>query len=857
MFKKFFRPKWQHEDPAQRLAALKQLSPTTTKGQNIIEQLCKDPDPQVQKKAISLCNNEALLDELSQQSGPETRWAQARRIALLSEQDEEALNRFIRTHSDAALLSQFANSHDQEEVRHLAVRRLTALTNETALAEVAQNSRHPNTRLQAAQALTQPQLWRELQKHSRDKAVQQWVREQLRQHQEQQQEAEQQAKARHAVLEELKQHQHRTVDNLYSARLAQFQQQWAENSLQVSEEENEQYHAYVKACEEHLQAYEEEKAAQAAREHAKQQQGITLEDYQSTLTRFKSPEWEQEYGRITAALTLLERQWQQLSSHYHHKERQVRFAALQEQWQDIKSTAERYFAAKDAENDASLMALREQWPATMHLPSALLTEEETETAVQQTPAEEAHEPAPVVGEPTYEPQKDKLFFQLRSALRRRNLRHANRLWLRFENEQEKTYSSARAQRFQGLSEALKELQDWHNFAAEPKKEALCERMEALIEEPLDPEEKANAIQALHHEWRELMSSDQEADQALWDRFKAASDAAYEPCREHFKELDAERAAKLEERQALCAQLDALLEKTQQEEAPDWHGLFTIRRQAPEAYFAIEPVRYTDARETDQRFSQLLKQMDETLARVTKAHIPLHEALIETAQGLAAEETPNGQALRELQQQWRALPWLHPRQYRRLHKRFRSIMDAAFANINEQREQAREQHAANKAALEEAMRTFKAQMEEMPLPALKEAVSGLQALPCPPREKALAKERDTLVQQGRERIKQWPLREQWQALVTQIEQAPTQEANGTTPTVVIAIEALCEVESPEEDKTQRFEWQLEQLPKLMKQGQSHPVQRVATLLQNNEAELTAGLASHHQARILKALSAIKP
>src|SRR5699024_10317369 len=156
----------------------------------------------------------------------------------------------------------------------------------------------------------------------------------------------------------------------------------------------------------------------------------------------------------------------------------------------------------------------------------------------------------------------------------------------------------------GLKEQLQELQDWHNFAAEPKKEDLCQGMEALIAEALSPPEKANAIQALHQEWRELMSSDQEADQALWDRFKEASDKAYEPCQEHFKELDAQRAEKLKERQALCEQLEALLAQTQQADAPDWQGLFTIRRQAPQSYFAIEPVRYTDARPTDQHFSKL-------------------------------------------------------------------------------------------------------------------------------------------------------------------------------------------------------------------------------------------------------------
>jgi hypothetical protein len=38
-----------------------------------------------------------------------------------------------------------------------------------------------------------------------------------------------------------------------------------------------------------------------------------------------------------------------------------------------------------------------------------------------------------------------------------------------------------------------------------------------------------------------MSSDQGEDQALWARFKEASDQAYEPCHAHFAELDAIKA----------------------------------------------------------------------------------------------------------------------------------------------------------------------------------------------------------------------------------------------------------------------------------------------------------------------------
>src|SRR5699024_10433900 len=166
----------------------------------------------------------------------------------------------------------------------------------------------------------------------------------------------------------------------------------------------------------------------------------------------------------------------------------------------------------------------------------------------------------------------------------------------------------------------------------------------------------------------------------------------------FKELDAQRAQKLQERQALCEQLEALLTQTKQETAPDWQALFTIRRQAPQSYFAIEPVRYTDARPTDQRFSGLLKAFDAVLEQASKENLPKHEALLDAAAALSEASTTNPEEARALQQQWRDLPWLHPKHYRKLNKAFRQHIDTAFARLTEQRQQAREQREAKKEAL---------------------------------------------------------------------------------------------------------------------------------------------------------------
>lgn len=861
MFKQLFKPKWQHKDPSQRLNALQQLSPDTAKSQQIIAELCHDTDPQIQKTAIALCTDTQLLDRLAQAEPPANQWAKERHIALLSEQGEEALSQFIRTSSDVETLVQLSISHTEETLRHLAVRRLSILNGTTSLLEIASESRHANTRLQAAQLLDNAQDWRELQKSSRDKAVQQWVREQLRQYHAQQHLLEQHATERDAILQELNQHQRRPIDNLYQARLTQWQQQWQENLEGLTEADSANFTAYVNACEERIRELTAEREAEQASQAAKIQQASALEDYQSTLQRFSQPQWEQEYGQIAAALTLLKRHWQQLSTHYSDVVKQEHFAKLQAQWQTLQNSVTAYFEFKqqvesdDAPSQEATTALLATWPSELYKPAELLG-----TSGTQHQTEEAPE-TPITSSATkitaYDFQQDKLFFQFRSALRQRNLRHANRLWQRLENELEKEPNAQREQRFNGLKEPLQELQDWHNFAAEPKKEALCLRMETLANTELEPQEKANAIQALHQEWRELMSSDQEADQALWERFKDASDQAYLPCKEHFKELDLERAEKLQERQELCAKLAALLEKSKQDDATDWQALFTIRRQAPESYFAIEPVRYTDARPVDQRFSALLKSFDDTLTKASQAQLPKHQALVEASATLVKQEELNPDAIKALQEQWRNLAWLHPKHYRKLNKNFRQNLDKAFANLNEQRSQARQQHETNKSLLQQALREFKETLSNLTVGQIEERIQHLLTLACPPREKALAKQRDELIKQAQNLVKQWPLKEEWAALKDQVQASATLANVTETPELIIAAEVICQVESPESDKQKRFQWQLEQLPKMMTQGQAEPLSQVKNLLEQYQHQLAEGLGAEHQARLLSALEAIKP
>ena len=125
-------------------------------------------------------------------------------------------------------------------------------------------------------------------------------------------------------------------------------------------------------------------------------------------------------------------------------------------------------------------------------------------------------------------------------------------------------------RMQLLAGQFRELSDWQGFATEPKQVSLCEQMEYLAEQPIEPEAKAERIKELQSEWRELGGSSDWARGAG----SVASDKVYEPRKAYFEAKSDLKQANLQKRQAIC---DQLLSWTTQMDAIDWKGAERITR----------------------------------------------------------------------------------------------------------------------------------------------------------------------------------------------------------------------------------------------------------------------------------------
>jgi len=251
-----------------------------------------------------------------------------------------------------------------------------------------------------------------------------------------------------------------------------------------------------------------------------------------------------------------------------------------------------------------------------------------------------------------------------------------------------------------FSGRFNELRDWQGYATTPKKELLCDQMEALIDVEMDPQDKADKIKLMQHDWKELGQSDPGKEKALWERFKIAGDEAYEPCREYFSDLSSVREANNQKRIALCDQLDAYVENNNWDDA-DWKVVLEMLQLAKSEWRGYSPVERKTSRGPQERFNTLLHTIQSKLDEERARNVKKRESII--AEALALVDVDDMQAAvnaaKNLQQKWRTIGMVQRKDDQRLWKEFRQACDAVFERRQQKWESLNEQRVHNQAAVE--------------------------------------------------------------------------------------------------------------------------------------------------------------
>jgi hypothetical protein len=576
---------------------------------------------------------------------------------------------------------------------------------QTKLAELAIGGLTAEVRSRAAGGLRDEALLHDVirQAKGRDKGVFQIVRQTLQQLRDAQAAQNELEEKRQQLIQQA-QDQARSEDTtLYEPRLEALLKQWKNVETDASNGQITEFLSATHKCRERIRQVQQQQLQEQQQQEKLDQRKQTLTLLGETLNHLKADD-TREPPTLTALDALLKTQhnrWLEASentdvgapeqSRYNtasaalnaYVEAHARLVQAQEQIAKLGTNAA---ASDETEGDPepgvdtavqakALLAILD-WPAVFPRPEPVIA---LQTLANQRKKAEPVEHPDLARQNSLSADLDKLLAELDRALDDKQLKPAKQLLKNAQQIAKKLdarHQKPFAARIQLLQGQFNELSDWQGFATTPKQIALCEQMEHLAEQPIDPEAKAAHIKELQEEWKSLGGS---SDRLLWARFRQASDAAYEPCKAYFAAKSDLKHANLATRQLICQQLQEFMAQADWPSI-DWKVAERIHQTARQEWKAAWPVEFRDNRPLQKQFDELLKQLDVKLDNERQRNEALKQAIVANAEELISAE-PLADAMaqaKELQGHWQAIGITRHREDRKLWQAFRQACDAIFA-----------------------------------------------------------------------------------------------------------------------------------------------------------------------------------
>ena len=746
--------------------------------------------------------------------------------------------------------SQTEKADQQDELREQQLSQLAGSPSPTELESLATTGLTADIRLSAAKALDDKATLQRVQKAAKgkDKGVYQAVRQAL-QDIRQREENERQIEESITTLIKNAQDQAKSDDTkLYQPRLDALLNRWSELEDKATETQTQAFLQAVHQCRERLETLNAEKARVAQQTEQENQRAETLELLTQTLDELKgqSPDEEPSIASLDALQKTQENRWLEATRDTSVDKQE------QKTYESLMLPLRNYIAAlrRLSQNRDAIQALQSNEPEqttenaneTTERPSAKELLESIDWPAQFPMPAPLRELKQIAGQPipTAPETQDKAALKeqakafeaklgkLEEALEAKQLKESKQLFKTAHRDiKQLDHRTAKPlqPRLQLLGGQLRELTDWQGFATRPKQIALCEQMEYLANQPIEPEAKAERIKELQNEWRDLGGS---SDRDLWTRFKKASDLAYEPCKEYFSAKSGLKQMNLDTRKTIVEQLRTFVDNADWQ-AVDWKAAERIHQKARDEWKAAWPVEFRDNRPVQKEFDQLLKQIEEPLNQEREKNEALKQTIVEKAEALVDHE-PLSEAMNQakaLQGDWKQIGITRHRVDRKLWQAFRSACDQIFARRDaaKSEQQALTKEADGKANnLMGKVADVQKATDSEELAQMADQLAGLKSEPLSAGVKnelnqihsALTSKIDAI--RNQEKIEQWQshvlakakgnlnnaeLPDHWPKLAKEVE--------GATPAeLVIRSEIVAEIPSPAEDQSRRMEIQVQRL-----------------------------------------------
>lgn len=780
IFSRLLGPRWQHPSASVRLQAIARLSVERADHRQALEQLAQDVDRDVRRDALARLDDIDCLVKL--------------RCAAGSHELDERLVWLLSGHAGAPDLAQrigyldrldgpqlFERLAMEADNQQLRMEALARLDDEAAWVRLACDNKIAAVRHAAAARVESDEgLSRLARDARRDGQVMRQARQRLAKRRA---DANQQANAnarREQLLAQLEHLLDSTWESHDEARFAHFEKTLRELGPGSTEQERRlrdahQRYRKVLSDQQHLARAQEQ--ARQRREAASREREAQLAALEESLDNLAQGEGlsDQELALLRSQKQLLTQRWLVLSEqHSPDKSLRERYSAVLERYERVFAARGRLDAHaelmvqalgdNDNEQLASLFATC-RWPRDIPLAPLLrhvseqLRDNETDAVQEQS-----------VSLAAFNADLDRLQEQLESG----QVGNASRLYQAVSQRAE-ALDPAVAQRVSGrfkrLGARLAELRDWRAFVAGPKRQQLCDSMEALAEQTSHNDSELNQHhRQLVQEWKEL--ADAAADRELSARFRRASDAVRERLQPWRERQAQEREHNLAARVELCEQLELLLEQPDEQADPD--ALRRIRDSSRQLWQRYSPVPNKQARGVERRFAHARHALQALIERRASEIATAKRELVEQLRALRDQDMDADQRAEQtkvMQQQWRELGRAPKGEEQALWRDFRYLCDEIFSRRDAARK-GRQAHAQQRLddmqGLIDQLDAWRpvSAAESTTLEAAITQAAALEPLPHGRRGEGMSKRWAGIVQARRQRLERLALAEEaqhWQQL----------------------------------------------------------------------------------------------
>ena len=667
MFSKLFTPKLQHPDPQKRLSALEALT-ASDEDMVLLSQLAlNDPDTNVREQALN-----RFETHVSDQTTIEAMTA----MNLFNIAEPSMKAKIVVHIKDQKCLEQcIENSIDQQDLMLLASKSVL-----------------PQARKKAAEKISGLDNLKQLQIQTNDKNVLQLVRQKINLIKDQQKASDAAEETLGQVCYALERLSKSDFEPMMTSRVNLLESHWLEVDDQYKSEFVDRYNQASKQCHEIIrQAHEQ----QALAEFEKSQNEICLticDDYENKISKLALNAVE-AWPNVQEEI---EQQWVTCNQNFSPK------VEISERFHTLKSASEKMLtvieALKDDTVDTDLEQLSEldidtlktheqklfdltrnlNWPYKFKQPDFFLQIKNQQNQIKNRLKDQQSAQKKKLM------QIDSKISILKSHIRQKNLIKANRMLNYIQSLIDELPETVRLKEHDKMNSviiSLNELRGLNEFITQPKKLELCEQMEALVNKNIEPEKLMDKIKGIQSKWKSLATSDAQADDILWERFKLAADKAYLPCAAYLAELEEVKNKNLSARIELIKQLEKQLGE-QQWEHVDWKHIQVTHTNYWKQWRSLSPVFFSQNKAHQKKFESLIAVLKDKLDAEKNENHQIYDQLIDRVVQLAESLSDDNvdeaiEQVKRIQASWKNVGIAHFNKSRKQWNKFHKCCDQVF------------------------------------------------------------------------------------------------------------------------------------------------------------------------------------